>query len=281
MQLREIENVVKGLLEINQLQDMITEIRRHNTTLCNRMEDLEVHMGWSHANANNKYMLLVKDLAVKAIDQGSTARSSDRNIIEDPLFITSQDNLLPDMNMETSICEQGMEILITLIKTLPFSPYPMINYFFFINLLQTKNNIRHRWINGYMRCYNKLFSMLKDSDDEDAQVVTWKKILFLQQILITPFTPGVKWTFASTCEYVMNDNWDEFKIGFFQTRIYFDNGQMEKEMQDKIKIKKSRSLLEMGEISRSYGALDADLESKKTEEELVQLYKDKLGGIID
>ena len=126
----EIENIVKGSLEINQLQDMITEIRRHYTTLCNRMEDLEVHMGWSHANANNRYMLLVKDLAVKAIDQPSTARSSDRNIIEDPLFITSHDNLLPDMNMETNNCEQGMEILITLIKTLPFSPYPMNNYFF-------------------------------------------------------------------------------------------------------------------------------------------------------
>ena len=48
-------------------------------------------------------------------------------------------------------------------------------------------------------------------------------------------------------------------------------------MQDKVKIKKSRPLLEMGEISRSYRALDADLESQKTAEELVQLYKDKLG----
>ena len=52
---------------------------------------------------------------------------------------------------------------------------------------------------------------------------------------------------------------------------------MDKTVQDKVKIKKSRSLLEMGEISRSYRALVADLESQKTAEEPVQLYKDKLG----
>ena len=38
---------------------------------------------------------------------------------------------------------------------------------------------------------------------------------------------------------------------------------MDKEMQDQVKVKKSRSLLEMGEISRIYRAFDTDLERKQ------------------
>ena len=119
--------------------------------------------------------------------------------------------------------------------------------------------------------------MLEESNDDDVQVVIWKKILFLQRVLMTPLATGVRWSFTSRCEHVMNDNWDVFKTGIFKTRTYFTNDQMNKAVQDKVKIKKSRSLLEMGEISRSYRTLDADLESQKTAEELVQLYKDKLG----
>ena len=131
---------------------MITEIRRHYTTLCNRMEELGIRMGWSHASANNKYMLLAKDLAIRAIEKPSGARSSDRNNIDGPNFTHSQDDLLPDMNMENNNNdEQRYANCDNVNQNTPVLSIPNDQLHFFINLLQTKNNVRHRWINGCLQ----------------------------------------------------------------------------------------------------------------------------------
>ena len=120
--------------------------------------------------------------------------------------------------------------------------------------------------------------MLEETDEEAPQALIWKKILLLQRVLSTPLADGVRWTFATRCNFVLNDNWDVFTVGCFKKRTYYEPGSMSKSMQTKKKIQRSRSLLEMGEISRSYRALDADLESKKDHAELISIYRDKLGN---
>ena len=77
------------------------------------------------------------------------------------------------------------------------------------------------------------------------------------------------WDINDRCRFILNDEWDNFALEAFRQRrfpatpdnINTDNDNDEERLlieHQKRKVKRSRTLLEAGEISRSYKALQTE-----------------------
>ena len=172
------------------------------------------------------------------------------------------------------------------VKT-PLISIPMHQLGIICTLLPTNNNVRSKWEGRIRQCYKHVASQIR-ANPNDGNI--WKKYIFLQRALFGPIDKDVvEWDINDRCRYILNDEWDKFTLDVFKKRrspitpddidINADHEKLENQHQ-KRKIKRSRTLLEAGEISRSYKALQSEFCLPRAPADLRDSYEQKLGTKI-
>ena len=154
-------------------------------------------------------------------------------------------------------------------------------------LLPTNNNIRSKWEGRVRQCFTHVAAQIK-ANPNDGNI--WKKYIFLQRALFGPIDKDiVDWDINDRCRFILNDEWDKFTLEVFKKRrspltpedinIAADHERLKNQHQ-KRKLKQSKTLLEAGEISRSYKALQSEFCLPRAPGDLRESYVQKLGTKI-
>ena len=169
----------------------------------------------------------------------------------------------------------------------PLIDIPMDQLGIICTLLPTNNNVRLKWEGRIRQCYKHVATQIK-ADPNDG--TAWKKYIFLQRALLGPIDKDiVNWDINDRCKIILNDEWDKFTLEVFKKRrspvapedidVNADHDRLKTQHQ-KRKLRRSKTLLEAGEISRSYKALQSEFCLPRAPGNLRESYEQKLGTKI-
>ena len=83
------------------------------------------------------------------------------------------------------------------------------------------------------------------------------------------------------CERVLQDDWSHFTLGVFKKRYFGPPGGRSVEQHTRAKLGRSRTLIESGEIARSFRSLQSEYVEPRSPEELREAYLQKLAERTD
>ena len=121
-------------------------------------------------------------------------------------------------------------------------------------LCPTAKKIKYKQVKKIRGIFNMVLdNLLKNADN----TLWWKKWLLLARVLLTPLASNVHYSFQEQCQWVLSDNWENFRLSTFRCRgVYKGGNNIKKHTRNKIK--RSKDLIRDGEISRAYQALQSD-----------------------
>ena len=171
----------------------------------------------------------------------------------------------------------------------PLIDIPMDQLGIICTLLPTNNNVRLKWEGRIRQCYKHVATQIK-ADPNDG--TAWKKYILLQRALLRwdPLTKTLlTGTSMADAKLSQNDEWDKFTLEVFKKKrspvtpedidVNADHDRLKTQHQTR-KLRRSKTLLEVGEISRSYKALQSEFCLPRAPGNLRESYEQKLGTKI-
>ena len=284
-------HTVQGKYQANANRNMVFTIRRHYRCLLERLQALGICLGWSHVAAhtsihwNERVDKLAKDAALGQIPStwSEFRNPLPINRVGDPPAMSHApiDNQAVAIGDGSEPVSQALQLGPHVEnQSTPILAIPIEQIGTLCGIEQTTNlwnNGKIHKVKGIVReCYIFLFEQLFHSNNI-VNALHWKKIILLQRVLFTPLKPQFKLDIKTRCKIVLEDRWDVFKIGMFREAMSPSCGHQDPNAFSKKLHTKSSSLLQAGEIARSYKYLQNEFVAiAEPPNVLKEAYKEKL-----
>ena len=155
-------------------------------------------------------------------------------------------------------------------RDIPLIDIPFNELGVLCDLAPSCKHVKASQISAVQDCFIRLISRLRHLNNVE-DVTLWKKLLLLPRVLLTPTWQDIKWTRMQRCDWVRGDDWSHFTLSSFKTKPKPNRTNGNQQSTDdflKAKLRRVRSLLSDGEISRAFKALESKQVPQPTSEQV-------------
>ena len=249
---------------------LMDELRKNNITVDwnfssnlpdqNHMDDTFLMAQMGAEGKKNKYAKFRNNLALNLELASKFLHPGPIDTDASSVFTQIDPNMLPTQSLYNNL--KDLNILQI--------PEEMIGVL--LMLCSTSKYIRNRQRDMLRNCFNFILNKLSENSSNS---LWWKKFLFLPRVLLTPLAPNLKWTFKERCNWILADDWSNFKLSNFKLKGFY-NGNSSAEKHKLNKVRRSKNRMLEGEISRSWSALQSEFCEVSMNNEDIQLEYKKL-----